>query len=123
MGVLDNSCSKYWETRYLFDRKSAKRLKNIGLKAKLLIIINTIIPFLFLYGKERNNYEMIERSLKFLREMPAEANKIIANWKDLGFDVNSAFESQALLQLKEENCDKRNCLNCHIGNYLLKCHV
>ena len=85
-----------------------------------LIIINAIAPFLFFYGNEHSCVEMKDFSHNILRNMPAENNRIIRKWADLGMHADSAFDSQALLQLFHLYCNKRKCMNCSWGHKLIQ---
>lgn len=111
--------SEYWETHYLFGEISPSRKKNIGKSAVEIVIINTIVPFLFCYGKSKQKEELQDIALNLLEQLPAEKNSIISNWETVGMKANSAFESQALLQLKKNYCDVKKCLCCRIGHKVL----
>ena len=115
--------SDYWEAHYTFDKPSAKKKKELGKTAFNLIVINTIVPFLFVYGSARNDQKIIDRSLKFLDVLPGETNSITSRWKLLGMNVQTAFYTQALIFLKKEYCKKKKCLSCGIGNEILKREV
>ena len=114
--------SNYWHSHYLFEKESKFQKKHIGEQAIDTIIINTIIPFLFIYEKKKNNEEYTNRALQFLEQLPGEQNSIINQWNALRVPVKNAYSTQALLQLKSEYCDKKRCLQCSIGNELLKNH-
>ncbi len=114
------TCSEYWQSHFTFDKVSVKHEKNTGRDAVNLIIINTIAPVLFLYGKEKNDDKYKDRAIKFLMQITGEKNSIINKWQEAGVKVNSAFDTQALLELKNSYCNFKKCLNCRIGNYLLK---
>lgn len=118
--LLKVQLSDYWLTHYTFDSESDKRNKSLGKTTIRLIIINTIVPFLFLYGKETANDDYKDKALQLLEELPAEKNSIINKWKDLGVVSSSAYHTQALLQLKNVYCSKSRCLECSVGNALLK---
>jgi hypothetical protein len=83
-------------------------------------LINTIIPFLFVYGKQKNEEKYIEKALNFLEDIAGESNSIITKWESLNMSAKSSYSTQALLQLKNEYCNHKKCLSCSIGNYLLK---
>lgn len=112
--------SDYWLTHYVFDKESKQRNKTLGKSTIHLFIINTIVPFLFLYGKRNAKTEMQDKALRLLEELSPEKNSIISQWKDLGVKPDSAYQTQALLQLKNEYCNKKRCLECSIGNAILK---
>lgn len=112
--------SNYWRDHYTFDKNAAGRQKKLGKTAIHLLIINTIAPLLFLYGNWKKEEKYKDRALQLLEELPAEKNHIIEQWKNLGIRVDSAYASQALLQLKKHYCDQKACLQCAIGSALLK---
>lgn len=117
---FDVSVSDYWNSHFMFDKSSNKRTKNISHKTIHLLIINTFIPFLYVYGKYRHNQSMIDRALKLLDQLPGEQNAIISKWATLGLSVRSSFQTQALILLKNSYCKNKRCLNCGIGNEILK---
>ncbi|MEC5142606.1 DUF2851 family protein [Chitinophaga sp. 212800010-3] len=111
--------SAYWLQHYRFGHLvEATQLP--GKQAVHGILINTILPLLFLYGQERNHRYYQEKALHLLQQLPPEQNKITRSWHQLGVEQESALESQALLQLKEYYCDERKCLQCAIGAKILQ---
>jgi hypothetical protein len=117
---MNVEASEYWHMHYVFDKASKHKTKHLGNDSINNILINTIVPFLFVYGKQKDNEKYVERVLKFLEQTDGENNSIINKWKTLGISADNAYSSQALLQLKNEYCESKKCLNCSIGNYLLK---
>jgi hypothetical protein len=117
--LFEVSVSDYWLTHYTFDKSSTRREKHLGETAMQIILINTVIPFLFAYGKQRQSEIHEERALLFLEKIAAEKNSIITHWNKLGLSSVNAGQSQALIQLKNEYCSKKNCLNCAIGNKII----
>jgi hypothetical protein len=118
--LLDVNVSPYWENHYMFNRESPFKTKHLGSDGINNIVINTIVPFLFVYGRQKDEEKYVERALLFLEATTAEQNSIIDGWKELNVPVTNAFSSQALLQLKNEYCTQKKCLSCNIGNYLIK---
>ena len=84
------------------------------------IIINTIVPVLFAYGHYYGNNDYKQKALQWLEEIDAEINTVTKGFLHLDVSCKSAFDSQALLELKTNYCDKKKCLDCGIGNLLLK---
>ena len=82
--------------------------------------MNTVIPILFAYGRYQGDDKLCDRALQLLEQLKTEDNRIIRMWKDCGLEVANASDSQALIQLKNEYCDKRECLRCRIGYEYLK---
>jgi len=111
--------SGYWQTHYRFDHVTEKTLRP-GRLAVHNILINTVLPLLFLYGQQKGIREYQERALHLLSQLPAEENKITAGWQTMGVPQRCALESQALLQLKQYYCDEKRCLQCAIGTKLLR---
>jgi len=85
-----------------------------------LFTINTIAPILFLYGREKDRSSFYDLALKLLEEVPPESNHLISKWREIGLSPASAYQSQALLELKKEYCQAKDCLNCAIGAAILK---
>jgi hypothetical protein len=112
--------SGYWLTHYRFDAPSTKRDKRLGSDFFNTLLINTLIPSLFLYGKTRHLYHIQTKAIGWLEDLPAEANAIIEGWKALGLKPRNGNETQALLQLKHKYCDQKRCMECAIGGYLIQ---
>jgi hypothetical protein len=117
--LFDLNTSAYWENHYVFGKESKAKKKNLGENAFELILINTIVPVLFVYGNYMGNQQLKERALNFLSEVKAEKNAIISRWIKLGLKVENAAQSQALITLKESYCSKKRCLDCNIGHKLI----
>ena len=118
--LLSVELTGYWETHYLLDKQSVKRSKKLGNSSVDLLLINTVIPFMFVYGKRKNKPQRVEKAIEFLHQIKAEKNSIISDWEHYGVKVKSAFESQAMIQLKNEYCTKVRCLDCAIGNKIVR---
>lgn len=117
--LFNVSVSEYWDTHYNFDKISSKKRKKISTSFMDLLILNTIVPLKFAYDKFRNQANE-EALLSIVEAIPSEKNAIIEKFKEIGVISTSAFESQALLQLKNEYCEAKKCLQCAIGLQLLK---
>ena len=119
--LLQTHVTPYWETHFLFGAESPQSSKKTSISSANLLIINTAIPMLFAVGRHRQNEKYCDRAFDFLEQLKAEDNHIIRMWKACGLEVNTAGDSQALIQLKKQYCDKRDCLRCRIGyEYLRK---
>lgn len=111
--------SAYWQTHYRFDKASAKNEATIGKSTIEILIINAVVPTLFLYGKNTGNEEVTEKALRILHSLNAEKNSIITKWESIGIKAQDAYDSQALIQLRKEYCDKKRCTQCAIGHRLM----
>ncbi len=111
--------SPYWETHYRFGVQSRNEKKNLGHESVDLILINSVIPFIFAYGKWKGDEMYCNRAIALLENINAEKNKIIENWSKRKVVAENAYESQGLIELKNEFCTKKRCLDCVIGNRLI----
>ena len=60
------------------------------------------------------------RATRLLESIPPERNHIVTAFARSGIEVHNAGDTQSLIQLKREYCEKRKCLYCRIGFRLLK---
>ncbi len=118
--LLNVEASSYWDTHYRFGVVSEKRIKKMGSSMKDIIVINALIPFLFVYGKERGEERYCDKALRWLETLKAEQNHVSKAWQKRGVKINSALQSQALLQIKREYCDPHRCLHCKIGTEVFR---
>jgi hypothetical protein len=112
--------NEYWDNHYRFDVVSKPLPKVMGAASVDILLINTLALFLFSYGKHHQQQYYISRALKLLENLPAEKNNITADFVNLGVKITNAFESQALLELKNNYCNYKKCLQCGVGNKILK---
>ena len=112
--------SSYWDTHHVFGKKSNSRKKTLGEMSWRGILINSVVPFAIFLANQRSDIELKEDWLGVLKKLDSESNSIISKFIDVGFKPNSAFESQALIQLNGRYCQPRNCVNCAIGSTILK---
>lgn len=111
--------SCYWHTHYSFGKEAPKAEKPIGEASLNIILINTVAPLLFAYGKRTASERFCERAVKLLESLKPERNKIIGEFSGAGVTPQNALDSQALIQLRKEYCDQRKCLYCRIGHTIL----
>lgn len=117
--LLNISASSYWQNHYQFDKESPNKSKMLSKPFIDLVVINTIIPLQFAYSNIRGE-SIAEDLIDFINEVDSEKNAIIDKFNSFGIKSQSAFESQALLELKNEYCERKACLKCAIGLELLK---
>ncbi|MGL4520122.1 MAG: DUF2851 family protein [Phocaeicola sp.] len=118
--LLKSNTSEYWKRHYTFGGESPFREKRVSQSTLNLLLINSVIPFLYSYGLHRGNELLCQRATSFLEELKAEQNYITRMWQGCGITAAHAGDSQALIQLKKEYCDKKRCLYCRIGYHYLK---
>jgi hypothetical protein len=112
LDFFDVKASGYWDTHYRFNQSTSSRVKWLGDSSRNTIIINTVVPFLFVYGERNNKKELKQRALDLLETLPPETNSIISRWNNFGVRAKNSFDTQALIQLKNEYCDPKKCLHC-----------
>ena len=113
--ILRGGTSEYWLTHYVFGEVSPAQTKTLSQSTIDLLIINTIIPFLYAYGKWSKDNRLLQRANRLLEELKPENNYIVRTWKECGLEAAHAGDSQALIQLKKNYCDMKKCLYCRIG--------
>lgn len=118
--LLDVETSSYWDTHFSFSHTSPQSKKKWGANALQLIIINTLVPFLYAYGQHKGDDALCERAIRFLGELKAEDNQVVRQWAAAGLAVDTAADSQAVIQLQREYCEHRKCLHCRFGYEFLK---
>ena len=117
--IFNVSASDYWSDHYQFDKQSRRKEKKLTNAFIDLLLINTVVPLKFAYAAYVGD-DISEEIVQLLSEIPAEKNIIIDKFRDFGIVANNAYETQALLQLKNEYCNKKRCLECGIGLELMK---
>ena len=120
VNLLTVEASEYWTNHYVFGEESKSMRKRLGNETVKLITINTVIPFMFSYGRSRSKADMETKAITLLQQMPPEKNSIVENFEKLGIAATSAFDSQALIHLKANYCDTRKCIYCPIGVSILR---
>lgn len=117
--LFQTTSSEYWLNHYQFGVESKSKPKKMGKTMLNNLIINVVAPFLFVYGKLHQQERYIDLALQLLEQTPAETNSIINSWKSLKVESKNAANTQALIELKNNYCTPKKCLNCHVGNKLL----
>lgn len=114
------TANDYWHYHYKFDEQTSYREKKLGATMVDNIIINTVIPVLFAYGHYQNEQRYKEKALHWMEKIATEKNNITNGFRHLAVEITNAFDSQGLIELKNEYCNKKRCLECAIGNAILK---
>ncbi len=115
--------SDYWQNHYQFGvpiSKTGTKKSKLGKSSIENIIINTVVPLLVAYSKAKDEEWYLEKAVESLQQIPAENNKIIRLWQDLGTEVKTAFDAQALIELYNSFCMPKKCLSCNIGVAIIK---
>jgi hypothetical protein len=117
--VFQVSVALYWQTHYQFDKVSPKKKKTLSKSFIDLLVLNSVLPLQFAYAKSQGK-EVSEDLISILNDVEPEKNSIVEKFSFFGLKAKNAFETQSLLQLKNEYCSKNKCLDCAIGMELMK---
>ncbi len=120
-GLFDVAVSDYWNDHFMFDKLSTvNNTKQLGTSAINNIMLNTVVQFLFLYSASVGDEQYREKAIALLMQIEPETNAIIRGWAKTGVTAANAFETQALIELKNNYCSKKRCLDCAVGLNLLR---
>ncbi|MFT4062696.1 MAG: DUF2851 family protein [Edaphocola sp.] len=121
MPLLDVHAGDYWHNHYRFGETVLEsNTKHLGKDAVNNILINTVAPMQYLYAQLQGKTHLHESSVALLSTLKPEDNNIVRTWKAIGIKPKDAAQTQALLQLFNEYCTPRKCLQCTIGNRLVR---
>lgn len=118
--LFEVETSPYWETHYSFNAASIRKKKKLGDTSIDLLIINLVAPLLFAYAQKRELPDLMERATELLENTKSEKNNIITQWQTLGIECKSAYDTQAMLELRKRYCNEKNCLRCGIAHQVLQ---
>ncbi|MGC4059067.1 MAG: DUF2851 family protein [Chitinophagaceae bacterium] len=116
------SASEYWDGHFRFgDQEQQKpRSRSLGGDSIANIITNTVAPVRFMYGAQHESDDYVAQSIALLEGLEPERNAVISEWEQRGWKPDNAAESQALLELYHHYCSRKQCLNCSVGQSLLR---
>jgi len=118
--LLNVTANDYWHYHYMLDEQTVFKPKNLGESMAENIIINTVIPVLFAYGIYHKEQQWKDAAIAYATQLPPEQNAITKQWKTKNVSNENALDSQALTELKNNYCNHKHCLNCAVGNKILK---
>lgn len=118
--LFDVVANDYWHYHYLFEDETSFKRKTLGKQMIQNIIVNTVLPVLYAYGWYNNAETFKDKALLWASQLLPEKNNITEGFKSLGVSNKSAYDSQALIQLKNKYCNEKKCLQCAVGNSILK---
>lgn len=114
------TANDFWNDHFQLDESSEHQPKKLGSQMINTLLINAAVPMLFAFGKYAAEPGYCDKAIQWLEELSAEKNAITKSFAELQVENKSAFDSQALLQLKKNYCDEKRCLECVVGNAILK---
>ena len=114
--LLQTTVSDYWQHHYAFASTPSPKAERHLTSASLdLILINSIVPLIFAYGRYKADETMCERAISLMEQIPPENNTVIRQWHQAEVKCQSAADSQALMLLTKKYCNPRDCLRCRFG--------
>ncbi len=118
--LFDLRVSPYWREHYRFGSKSRRsHMGRLSPRSLHLLLINTVVPFLFFYAEVHARDDLRDRAMEILEALPPEDNTIIRGWRRCGLEPKSALDTQAWLYLRRAYCEAHRCAHCRIGQYLI----
>lgn len=120
--VFMMEASPYWKSHMMFGGECGASSNPVTLSrsSRMLLMINLAAPFYFARGASLGDSEVAELGLDLLQRLPAEQNSILRQWQTVGVVAENALRSQSLIHLRKEYCDANKCLECRIGNLMLR---
>lgn len=110
----------YWTRHFGFGRSETPAPGSLGKSAVAVLLINVAAPFYYAYAFLRQDPDIADHAERLLRALPPERNSKVTIWQQAGVKVRDAAESQALIHLRNEYCDRNRCLDCRLGCYMLR---
>lgn len=117
--LFDVVAGPYWTDHLHFGASARSRTKRLGTASADLLVVNTVVPYLFAMGRALGHERWCEQALYLLVEAPPERNATIREWAAAGIKADSAARSQSLMELKTLYCRQRRCLHCVIGAHVM----
>lgn len=112
--------SPFWQQNYSLTKPSAKRLNaSISQSLSDLLTINGHAPFLFFYAQMTGEQELKDKALSLLESLKPESNSILKTWTQLGLVPKNALDSQALIELEQQYCTHKKCVNCNLEKWII----
>ncbi len=112
--------SAYWNTHYRFGKEAKNKVPKFGKTSIDLLFLNVVAPLLAAYSLHIDDQTYIDKAIGLTEHIKPEKNRIINDWVSNGISPQNGGESQGLIELYNESCKKKNCLNCSIGFSILK---
>ena len=113
--LLNAEASVFWKEHYTLRDSSTAHTAQIGESALQHLLINAVLPALYAYGRHLRQSKTMNKALDWLSQLPPENNKYTRVFEKLGMPNRHAAQSQAILGLKTEYCDRKQCLQCPVG--------
>ncbi len=77
-----------------------------------LILINLVIPLCLTKSKLYKTDFTLSDAIRWMDRLSSESNSIVNRFKDLGVSIQNASQSQGILELYKQKCEKKHCFGC-----------
>jgi nucleoid DNA-binding protein len=112
-----------WLMHYTLKVRSAHSTKSFGTAFLKHLIINAVVPFVFALSEYNKDESIRALAILWMEQLSSEENVVIRKFGKLGVRARSALDSQGILELKKNRCDRKKCLQCKIGTHLIRSHA
>ncbi|MEJ8757374.1 DUF2851 family protein [Pontibacter sp. H259] len=110
----------FWQEHYTFSPEPAKAQSTMGKGSAHNLIINVAVPLLAAYSQFASDRAYLEKAIELLERVKEASNKITRLYEELGWKAQTAADNQAALGLYKNYCQPIQCLQCAIGNKILR---
>jgi len=112
--------SPFWQSHFTFQSSTVSTRGKLGATTTNSIILNAILPVLYLYARTTGSDDLINRILNYFTTLPSEHNSILSKYLPSFISIKNGGDSQAVLQLYHHYCVLKKCLSCAIGHEVLR---
>jgi hypothetical protein len=120
LAYLEDQASHYLPFPWTPVIPGIKEAPNLSRFLKDHLMINVLVPFGIAIGLQNENHSFIETALRWVHDTHAEENHITRLWADLGIICTTGGQTQAMLELFQNYCLQKKCLDCHLGTHFLQ---
>ena len=117
--VFSFCVSPYWQQHVHFGRPGHMP-EGPGPALVNQVRINALAPLLVAWGSSMGLPGYLDKAIAVLEETAAEENNRLRCWHHAGIRPANALESQALQGQLRTQCGPRKCLECGVGNFVLR---
>lgn len=121
---FDIRLTGFWATSYTFG-SSGKGATPRALTDSSIdrLVINVALPLMLARATARGDVATMRLLPEMLRGFRPEDNKDVRLFTSAGVDCRDAFDSQAIIQLRREYCEKNKCIYCRFGHRMLASEI
>ncbi|WP_168193923.1 DUF2851 family protein [Pontibacter sp. SGAir0037] len=112
--------SAYWQEHYDIGKSSKAVQEAIGKSSAQNLIINVVVPLLAGYAHYSQERTYLEKAVALLEKLKEDSNRTTRLYEELGWKARTAADNQAALALYKHYCAPVNCLQCAVGNKIIK---